>query len=246
MYPIIDFGNFQLPTFFLVLSLLMGLVFYLTTQRSRKLRIDEKAALDLSLVLTLAAIVGARLAHVAFENPDYYWDRPIKILFFWEGGFVFYGGFFLSFASGFLFLFLKKKLEYLNLYMQLFTPILSVSYALGRLGCFLEGCCYGKFCFLPWAVSGRHPTQIYSSLWEIAVLILLLNYEAKKETVIQKNPERLFYIWLFFHSIGRGLIEYLRDDFRGDWPLVSISTWVSILLFLVAISYFYRHRKVKA
>ena len=244
MLPILDFGFIQVPTFFLVLSLLMGLVFYLTTYRSRQLNMNENEALDLALVLVLTALIGARLAHVVFENWDYYYASPSKVVFFWEGGFVFYGGFILSFASGIIFLGLKRKLSNLKHYMQLFTPILSLSYVIGRIGCFLEGCCYGKFCTLPWAVHGRHPTQLYSTVLETAVLVFLLTYELRNQAALKKYPERLFYIWLFFHSLSRGSIEFLRDDFRGNSPLVSLSTWISIVLMILAANYFYRHRKI--
>tara|TARA_B110001454_G_C12723312_1_gene436642 strand:+ start:58156 stop:58902 length:747 start_codon:yes stop_codon:yes gene_type:complete len=244
MYPIIDVGFFQVPTFFVVIACLMGLAFFLTTRRSRKLHVDENFSLDLAFVLVVGAVLGARFVHVIFENPEHYIQNPIKVLYFWEGGFVFYGGFVLSFLSGLTFLLIKDKMVYLKIYMQLYTPILSLVYMLGRIGCFLEGCCYGKTCSLIWAVNGRHPTQIYSSLWELGVFIFLLAYESKNELILKKNPERLFYIWMLLHSIGRGLIEFLRDDFRGNAPLVSISTWISLVLFVVTCHYFYKNGRV--
>lgn len=242
MFPIIDTGFIQIPTFFFVISVLMGLTFYLTTVRSRKLHVDENFSLDLAFVLVVGAVIGARLAHVLFENLDYYLQNPIKVFYFWEGGFVFFGGFVLSFFFGLLFLKIKNKIVYIKIYMQLYTPILSLIYALGRIGCFLEGCCFGKTCQLAWAVNGRHPTQIYSSLWEFGVYILLVTYESRNEHALKKNPERLFYIWMLLHSIGRGITELFRDDFRGNTPFLSLSTWVSILLFLVSSAYFYRNR----
>lgn len=242
MYPIVDFGLFQIPTFFLVIACLMGLAFFMTTKRSRKLHVDENFSLDLVLALVVGSILGARCAHIIFENLDYYLQNPIKVIYFWEGGFVFYGGFVLSFLFGLIFLLINSKVVYLKIYMQLFTPILSLVYMLGRIGCFMEGCCYGKTCQLIWAVNGRHPTQIYSSLWELGVFLFLMAYESKNEVSLKKNPERLFFIWLLLHSIGRGSIEFLRDDFRGDVPLVSISAWISLVLVAIACGYFYKNR----
>lgn len=242
MFPVIDFGIIKFPTFFLVVSLIMGLTFYLTTIRSRKLQLDEKSSLDLSLVLILGGLFGARLFHIAFENLDHYLNEPIKVFFFWEGGFVFYGGLIFGFLAGVIFLALKKKLSYLKMYLRLYTPILSISYVLGRIGCFFQGCCYGKFCDWPWSIDSRHPTQIYSSIWELGILFFIINYEVKNVVRIQKNPERLFFIWLLLHSIGRSLIEIVRDDFRGNWPLVSLSTWVSFVLLLISCIYFFRNR----
>jgi len=243
MFPTIDIGFAQIPTFFFVFSFLIGLTFFLTTLRYRKLKIDENLSLDLAFVLGAGAIVGARLAHILFENLDYYLQNPVKVVFFWEGGFVFFGGFALSFLSGLVFLKRKNKLIYLKIYMRLFTPILSLVYALGRVGCFLEGCCYGKTCQLIWAVGGRHPTQIYSALWEFGVLLILLVYERRNQQILKINPERLFYVWMLLHSLGRGITEFFRDDFRGNMPIVSLSTWVSILLVLIAGTYFYRNKR---
>ncbi|MBL7545746.1 MAG: prolipoprotein diacylglyceryl transferase [Bdellovibrionaceae bacterium] len=242
MLPIIDLGFVQVPTFFLVISFLMGLSFYLSIYRAKRLNLDKNFTLDLSLVLMIFAILGARLGHVFFENWQYYAANPVKVFYFWEGGFVFYGGFILSFAAGLGFLYVSGEFAHLRVYMRLFVPILSVVYALGRIGCFLEGCCYGKTCNLPWAVQGRHPTQIYSSLWELGILIVLLTYESRNSERLQKQPERLFFIWLLLHSIGRACIEFMRDDFRGYAPLVSLSTWVSLILFFASCIYFYRKR----
>lgn len=245
MLPILDLGLFQVPSFFLVLSIVMGFVFYLTVKRARKLLINEYVALDFSLILMLSAMIGARLGHVIFENPEYYWQQPIRIFYFWEGGFIFYGGFILSFASGVLYLAINNKLDLMGPYMRLYAPILAVSYAIGRVGCFLEGCCYGKTCRYFWAIDGRHPTQIYSTLGELALFVFLLVYENRNPRMMKKYPERLFFFWLLFHSVGRGLIEFLRDDFRGKIFIFSLSTWISLILFAIACVYFFRNRSVR-
>lgn len=242
MFPIIDIGSIQIPTFFFVISMLMGLAFFLTTVRAHKLHVDENFSLDLTFVLVVGGILGARITHVIFENIDYYLANPIKAIYFWEGGFVFFGGFILSFFFGLLFLKIKNKLVYLKIYMQLYTPILSLVYALGRMGCFLEGCCYGKTCQLAWAVSGRHPAQIYSTIWEFGILVFLFNYESRNTNVLKKNPERLFYIWMLLHSVGRAITELFRDDFRGTIPIVSLSTWISVVLITVSCLYFYKNK----
>lgn len=238
----INIGFISIPSFFILISALTVLALYLTVRRSRMLYVDEMFTLDLAFVLILSGIVGARLTHVAFENWEYYRSQPIKILYFWEGGFVFFGGFIFSFFCGILFLVVLDKQVYLKLYMRLFTPILSLCYALGRVGCFLEGCCYGKFCELPWAVNQRHPTQIYSLVWELGVFTFLLGYESKNKKLLEQRPERLFFIWLLLHSTGRGLIEFLRDDFRGNWPIISMATWLSLFFIGIALAYFYRYR----
>ena len=92
-------------------------------------------------------------------------------------------------------------------------------------------------CQMPWAVKFpwdsqqllRHPTQIYAVLWELAVYSILIVME--KRQVNETRPGEIFFLWVFLHSIGRLLMEYYRDDFRGSaLNGLSISTWVSLIL----------------
>ena len=93
---------------------------------------------------------------------------------------------------------------------DLFAVAISAGEAVGRLGCFFGGCCYGKACYLPWAVYQhglmRHPTQIYLSLGNLAVLGVLLKYNSGRP------PENtLFYLQGTLYCIVRFVIEFLRD-----------------------------------
>src|SRR5690606_9254272 len=98
----------------------------------------------------IGGFVGARLFHVFYEAWDVYRDNPWLIVQFWRGGFVFYGGFAGALVAAWMTLRLKKEsfLEWANF----FAPVIAVTYAIGRIGCFLNGCCYGDYCQWPWAV----------------------------------------------------------------------------------------------
>ncbi len=218
MYPQISLFNLHLPTFFLVISLsLTFLVFWLSRRLESDLgqNFNQKIAFNLALLMMITGFLGGRIFHVFYEEWPFYQEYPAQIFKFWNGGFVYFGGF----AAALLVSYLYLKYEKQNFikWADFLTPLLSASYAMGRIGCFFEGCCYGQFCELPWAIAGRHPTQIYMALGEFFILGLLITFE-KKKSVFDGS---LFFKWVVLHSIFRFVFEYFRDDDRGNmiWGL---------------------------
>ncbi len=239
MYPWIIVGPVTLPTFFLVNAVIASVAFLWVMARAEKSKTDLRFVADLTLILMITALVGARLFHIFYENFDFYQNHPWNVFFLWEGGFVFYGGLIFSVLGGISFAKYRHQdpIEYFDLY----APVISLSYALGRIGCLLTGCCFGKYCELPWAISGRHPTQLYSTIWELGVLCILLSLE-------QKSPRPrtlIFATWMLLHSLGRFLIEFLRDDFRGPTVFLSVSSWISLGLFTLSAIWLFRLSRLK-
>lgn len=193
----------------------------------------------------IAALVGARLFHVFYESYSFYREDWWRIFYLWNGGFVSYGGAFLSTIAGILFLRHYRPGEERQ-YLDLFAPVCSLAYALGRTGCLLAGCCYGKYCNLPWAIQGRHPTQLYASVWEIGILLILLGLE---KTVKEDRPNlfkaagSIFFLWMILHGLGRMLMESFRDDFRGPIWGLSIASWISLCLILLGAYFLAKHKK---
>ncbi len=239
MLPQINFFNLQLPSFFLVISLsLTFLLFWLSARLDSTVEknFDRKIAFNLALIIMISGFWGGRLFHVFYEEWAFYKEYPDHILKFWNGGFVYFGGFFSAVLSGWFYLKLKKQ-NFL-LWADFYTPLLSASYAFGRVGCFLEGCCYGQRCNFPWAVGGRHPTQLYMMLGEFFILGLLLLIERNKKMF----GGYLFFKWILLHSIFRFIFEYFRDDDRG-LIIGTLSISQLICIGLVLISSFYLLRK---
>jgi phosphatidylglycerol:prolipoprotein diacylglycerol transferase len=102
---------------------------------------DPQNILDLCLYLMISSIAGARLCYV-FTNWSYYRSNLIEILFIHKGGLVFYGGVILGTIVAVVFLKLKKLSVWK--YLDILTPSLAIGHAIGRIGCFLNGCCFGK------------------------------------------------------------------------------------------------------
>lgn len=232
MLPELSLGNgIQAPTYFVFLSLLysclLGFVYW---QASRR-HMYVEMALHICFIVMVSGLIGARLFHVLYEAPEYYAQNPLDILMIWKGGFVFYGGMITSFIVSWIYL--HKKRESFGFWADFFAPIIALGYGLGRLACFLAGCCYGKACDLPWAIEGRHPTQLYAVGYELLVFAFL---SLRKTT---KFSGDLFAQWIILHALGRVALEHFRDDYRGALiGGITISTWVSLVLFSIGAAYF--------
>ena len=214
-------------------------------QRADRQGLSRHRTLDYALAVMIFGCVGARLFHVFFEYPDYYLENPIDVFLLYQGGFVFYGGFLSAFLGGWLVITYRK--DHLNIWLDFFTPIIALGYSIGRIGCFLAGCCYGQPSSLPWTVTfpvgveapaniELHPTQLYSALLGFLILALILFMEKRK--ILPQGG--LFYVWLLLHSVSRFIVEAFRGDWRGDTLLSwSISSWISFTLVLASFAGFY-------
>ena len=187
----------------------------------------------------ITGFIGARLFYVLYQEPQYYIQNPMEVFSVWKGGFIYFGGF----LSGLFFglLFLKFKRQNLWHWLDVSAPVAAFSYGLGRLACFFNGCCYGAVTDSFWGLKFphlhalRHPTQLYAVLYELCVWLLLLLIE-RKVKIIQLNKGILFLTWIFFHGLGRILMESLRADPRGDLVLgLSVSTLISLLLIAASL-----------
>jgi len=249
-WPVIQLGGIVLPTYYIIMSAVFLITTWYVYKRAERLQYSGTTAMDLYLVAIVCGAIGARLMHVFYEAPDYYAARPIEVLYFWQGGFVFYGGLIAGFFGGLIALRIKK--QSFPMWLDFFTPILSLGYALGRFACFFAGCCYGKVCALPWAfpfknvnpltgattIIYRHPTQLYAVGLELLLYALVVFVDRKK--TFAREPGKLFVMWATIHALTRIFIEHFRADDRG--PMLdgySISVRISGFI-IIAILFYYR------
>ena len=183
---------------------------------------------DLVFVVVLGGFLGARLFYVLQEWTGYQ-NHPLEIFQIWKGGLVYYGG---VVAAYLVFFFYVRFVGLPFLAASDFLiPYIPLVHAFGRVGCFLNGCCYGKPCDLPWAVqfpflpNAVHPTQIYEALMNFALFGLLVWFYPRRHF---RGEVTSFYLILY--SLGRFGIEF----FRGDQPVAAFSlTLHQILSFLL-------------
>jgi phosphatidylglycerol:prolipoprotein diacylglycerol transferase len=254
MYPFIGLTqSIQLPTYILVISLTYSLsILYLYWRAGRSGK-SQLITLDFSLMIMLGGFVGARLTHILYENLDYYLNNPLDVFKIWQGGFVFFGGFIGAFLATYIFARLKN--ENFFLWADFFTPVFPVGYALGRLGCFLNGCCFGELCNLPWAVEfthpglpggARHPTQLYASAWELLVSLPVALIASRLARTKRPDTHGLVFIsWVLVHSVGRILMEIYRADLRGPMLLgLSLATWMSFIFIFLSSWYLLKAKRL--
>lgn len=158
-WPIYSYGLMMVIGFFAA----MKLARYLATRCG----LDGEVFVTACLIALVTGVAGARLSHV-IENIEQYttitptrgiWNNFVDAINLRSGGLTYYGGFLLAFPS-LVFYAIKKKLP-LRLSMDIVAPCIVIGLGFGRIGCFLNGCCYGDKCDLPWAVHFPYHSLAY-------------------------------------------------------------------------------------
>lgn len=186
---------------------------------------------DLAFWIMLFGIIGARIAYVG-ANIGYYLQDPLAIIRVDQGGLIYYGGFLGAFIAGIIFARIKK-LNILAL-ADYVVSALPLGHAFGRIGCFLNGCCYGAVASVPWSVSQqgapRHPVQLYEAFLNLAIYALLIPaYRRRKQ-----NGEILAF-YCVIYPLGRFLLEFFRGDERLGWHGFSYAKIISLGLVAVGL-----------
>ncbi len=213
---LLQLGAFPIRSYGLLIAVAFMVGIWIARRRAAKSGYDPDIIIDLSVIVILVSIIGARLAYV-FVRWDYYQHDILGILRIWEGGLALYGGMVAGALVG-LWFFRRRGID-MWAGADLVTPSLAMGVAIGRIGCFLNGCCYGKVCEHPWGVvfsessiAGMrypgvhlHATQLYEALLGLVVFFVLLAVDRRK-------PFEGFLLWLFviLLSVYRFLIDPLR------------------------------------
>lgn len=222
-------------------------------RRGRRVGIDKDVIWDVCLWVLVGGIGGARLFYIVQYHDEVFKDAStpggylMALVNLQEGGLVLYGGIILALTAFILFCY-RRKLSPL-LMTDIIMPSFFLGLAFGRVGCFMNGCCYGDRCELPWAVSfplgsvpdmalvGRgfldsadtvtmalHPSQLYSAFNALLLAGLMHAY-----FFVRRRDGSVLALSLLTYPVTRFLIEFLRGDEMGKFntPL-TISQWVSL------------------
>ena len=242
MHPILfKIGNVTLYSygFMIALGFFLGIV--LAMREARRLGENPEKIMDLSFYILVAAIIGSRLFYVVTAWSSFA-DNPLEIIKIWKGGLVFYGGFIGAVATAVIYMRLHRLPIWKS--ADILAPSLALGQTLGRLGCFLAGCCYGRSSNVAWSVTFTdqaclapvntplHPTQLYSAFTNLAIFGVLLVFSRRN-----KITGRVFWTYVLLYGLTRSIIETLRGDFRGAevFGLLSISQALGLTGAVVAI-----------
>ncbi len=222
MYPIlIDLGPVRLYTYGLFLALGFITAIWLAGREAKRLGLPPARFYDLCLYIIIAAIIGSRLLYVILEYP-YFLTHPGHVFFLWKGGLVFHGGLVAAFLTAFFYM-RRHQLPWRTTFDALAVGM-PVGQALGRVGCFMAGCCYGSPSDLPWAVrfthaeslcpikDALHPSQLYEALLLLPVFGVLYHLRTRKS-----YEGQLLLTYFCLAGTVRFLVEFVRSplDYRG-------------------------------
>ncbi len=228
MHPILfRIGNFTFYTYGVFVFLAFITVLWMAYKESKAFNLSPSFIIDLGLVIIIGGLAGGKLAYFLI-NPQ---ELLPSLLHpgYWRGGFVFLGGLSSGFLSGFFFI--RKKGEDIKRVSYFLTPYIPLGQAIGRLGCFFNGCCFGRPTSLPWGMvfplsspAGYHygslplhPTQLYSCLFNLFLFLLLWKWRRKRKFLWS-----LFPLYLAIYLTFRGIMEFLRGDVILLFPGITL------------------------
>ena len=240
MFPdLFSIGPLTIHTYGLFVAIGFAVAILVAIKVGKAQGMQPERVMDMGFITILCAIVGSRLMYVII-NFSYYKNHLMDIFRIWQGGLIFSGGLITVFlAMGW---YLKR--HHLSFWEtgDLWAPSIAIGQGIGRIGCFMAGCCHGKPTEMKWGVIFTHPhslapsniplhpTQLYASFSGLIIFLVLMVLHAKKQF------EGQVILWfLILHSTARLLIERFRGDDRGLIPGSEMST-TQLLAFLILIA----------
>ena len=204
-------------------------------------RISPDDMFDIGFYGLIVGIIGARLLFVALDWGSFA-AHPIDALKFWQGGLSLHGG--MLGAILFLIYMCRRKRLSLLAAGDIGAVSWAIAYAIGRIGCLLNGCCYGGVCDLPWGVRfpdelhpgaltpPSHPIQLYATLFNLVFFAVLLRWEKRK-----RADGELYYGYIFMYGFYRYVVEIFRAGVTSTYviPRLHLTDTHLISLFMMLV-----------
>ena len=226
MFPrLFQIGSFGVPTYGVLVAtgVLVGL--WISVRNAENQGLKAENAWDLGIAVVLAGILGAKILYVILDwHSGHVYGENLRQIFTLEtlqAGGVFSGGLVAAFAVAGWFV-RKHKMPALRT-CDAFAPGLAMGHAIGRVGCFAAGCCYGKPTSHFWGVTftnplaheivgtplgqALEPTQLFESAVELTIFFILSWLLVRK-----KFEGQVFGAYLFLYGVARFFLEFIRDD----------------------------------
>ncbi len=235
-------GNFAVRWYGLLFA--SGFVFgyYIMRRIFRNEGLSDATLDRLTVYMAVGTIVGARLGHCFFYEPEYYLARPLEILKVWHGGLASHGA-----AIGILlalWLFVRKEKKPFMWVIDRVVIVVALAGALIRLGNLMNSEIYGVETTLPWGFvflrngenAPKHPTQIYEALAYLTTFGILMRIYWKN--LGKQKPGLLFGVFLVIVFGFRFFVEYVKEDqvaFEAGMKL-NMGQWLSIPFVLAGIA----------
>ncbi len=227
---LLKIGDFTLYSYGLMMGLGIICAILLTEYRAGRNGLKADAIFYLAVWGVIGGFAGSKLLYFITELPQII-KNPSIILNFSQG-FVVYGAIIGGIAGGAIYLRIAG-LPFLP-YFDLVMPSVALAQGIGRIGCFLAGCCYGRETDAWYGIVFPHsdiapegvkliPTQLFSSILDFFHfgILIVIGRKAKKNGIVGA-------CYLLFYGLGRFAVEQLRDDPRGNIGFLSTSQFISL------------------
>nr|WP_122012957.1 prolipoprotein diacylglyceryl transferase [Maliibacterium massiliense] len=249
MYPFLKIGSVTVPMYGLMIVTGVALGVGIAMLRARRTRVKAEDVLFCATYTGLGAFIGAKLLYWITVLPQII-ENAGQIFSSWESvgalfsyGFVFYGGLIGGLIGMFIYL-RQYKVPVWDM-VDLLIPSVPLMHAIGRVGCFMVGCCYGRPMDPPWGLYFNNspvaphnvalfPIQLLEAGMNLVLFIGLMLYMRKA-----RKAGRVLGVYLICYAVERFILEFFRyDAIRGFLLGVSTSQWISILLVPVGLFFY--------
>ncbi|MCG6920057.1 MAG: prolipoprotein diacylglyceryl transferase [Acidobacteria bacterium] len=250
-------GPFTLHTYGVLLAIAFLAGLFVASRQAKKAGLDSTRITDMAVWVLIAGLLGAKLLLVVVDW-RYFTSHPGEIFMLFKSGGVFYGGLLGGILVAWWYV-RRYKLPGWQV-ADVLAPGVVIGQAIGRLGCFSAGCCWGQPSRVPWAVTFTdvyaaravgtpldtplHPSQLYESLAAFLILFFLIWLAPRK-----KFHGQITLAYITLYSAARFGLEFLRGDpDRGSWfrGALSTSQLIAIVLILGAALLLPRLRRTQA
>lgn len=232
MYPVIcKIGPFTIYAYGVMLAVSAIVCSFFLSRDARKHNISADVIYDFVFWVVVSGIVGARVFYI-FLNREFFINNPQEVIMIQNGGLAFQGGLIFGILSAIIYI-KNKKLPLLST-LDLVIPYAALGHAIGRLGCFLNGCCYGypyaRGIYFPVHDARLHPTQLYA-FFALLIIFLVL----KKFKNATKVPGQVVALYLMLAAVQRFGNEFFRADHGNFYADLSVFQVVSLVIFVLGV-----------
>ena len=254
-------GPFALRAYGLTLALSFFVGLALIARESRLLRVDVERTSNFAFILIAFGLLGARLGYVVYHLGEFS-GHPLNIINpfasgerFGIAGLNLQGGMILAFVAGWVYV--RRWKMSLPATLDAVVPAVAFGIFLTRIGCFLNGCCFGVPSSVPWAVSfpegspayaflgsiAVHPAQLYSSAYGLALFFVLRRVNRRPH-----NTGVTTAIFFMIEAVFRFVIEFVRYYETEMWfevgPLkMTYNQLVAVGLFIIGVVFWWNSRR---
>ena len=237
---ILTIGPLSIHGYGLMIGIGVIVALAVAAKRAKKRGLDTDFLYGLVFVTLVIGFIGAKLLYCIVEI-EAFLNEPMRVLS--GSGFVLYGGIIGGILAAMVYC-KYKKANFFE-YFDLAVPSVAIAQGFGRIGCFLAGCCYGRetnscigimFHNSSIAPNGIKliPTQLFSSAGNFLIALVLLLYARNN-----RKTGKVGSLYLILYSVGRFIIEFFRNDYRGNVGVLSTSQFISLLILAIGIAMFF-------